>query len=323
MRMCGPILPTSSVQPIVTLAFPPMPVRLVSVHAFTPKRPCLPPGVSRWRDDLALLADLPVPSGPADPPTIVAGDFNSTLDHACFRRLLRGRLADAARETGRGLMPTWSPAPHWPVALLAIDHILVDRRCAVLDTSVHRLAGTDHRAVFARVRLPEHPYGRPGPPEDWRRLVHAQGLEPEHGPEERQGSSARPASQTYRPDDFDCTGAVFAKPGVRVREVPAAARTSTSPRHKPATRLARVCKAGACTKQLEHDVGADRGGQPAGAVLPAVHALRGPDAGEPHLRRLPRRLRHHDQAGCNGVVREHEPHQLGARPAHAGQDSTR
>ena len=155
MRMCGPILPTSSVQPIVTLAFPPMPVRLVSVHAFTPKRPCLPPGVSRWRDDLALLADLPVPSGPADPPTIVAGDFNSTLDHACFRRLLRGELADAARETGRGLMPTWSPAPHWPVALLAIDHILVDRRCAVLDTSVHRLAGTDHRAVFARVRLPE------------------------------------------------------------------------------------------------------------------------------------------------------------------------
>jgi endonuclease/exonuclease/phosphatase family metal-dependent hydrolase len=155
MRMCGPMLPTSSVQPIVTLAFPPMPVRLVSVHAFTPTRPGRAPGVARWRDDLALLAGLAVPGGPADPPMIVGGDFNSTLDHACFRRLIQGRLADAARETGRGLTPTWSPAPHWPVALLAIDHILVDRRCAVLETSVHRLAGTDHRAVFARVRLPE------------------------------------------------------------------------------------------------------------------------------------------------------------------------
>ncbi|HEX9623449.1 MAG TPA: endonuclease/exonuclease/phosphatase family protein [Streptosporangiaceae bacterium] len=164
LRMCGPVLPTSSVQPIVTLAFPSMPVRLVSVHMFTPKRPCTPPGVSLWRDDLAVLAELAVPDGPADPPSIVAGDFNSTLDHAGFRRLLRGKLVDAARETGRGLVPTWSPAPYWPLALLAIDHILVDRRCAVLHTSVHRLPGTDHRAVFARVRLPEPS----SPPAAWR-----------------------------------------------------------------------------------------------------------------------------------------------------------
>ena len=155
MKMCESMLPTSSLQPIVALDFPPMPVRLVSVHMFTPKQPWSRPGMSRWRDDLAVLAALPVPSGPADPPSIVAGDFNSTLDHAGFRRLLSGRLKDAARETGRGLTPTWRPAPYWPVALLAIDHILVDRRCAVLHTSVHRLPGTDHRAVFARVRLPE------------------------------------------------------------------------------------------------------------------------------------------------------------------------
>lgn len=108
-----------------------------------------------WRDDLAVLAAMGVPAGPCDPPSIVAGDFNSTLDHAGFRRLLRRGLADAARETGRGLVPTWSPAPWWPLGLLAIDHILVDRRCAVLETSVHRLPGTDHRAVFARLRLPE------------------------------------------------------------------------------------------------------------------------------------------------------------------------
>lgn len=152
MKMCGPMQPTSSVQPIVALAFPPMPVRLVSVHMFTPKQP-RSPGMSRWRDDLAVLAALPVPNGPADPPSIVAGDFNSTLDHAGFRKLVQGRLVDAARETGRGLTPTWSPRPSWPVGLLAIDHILVDRRCAVQHTSVHRLPGTDHRALFAQVRL--------------------------------------------------------------------------------------------------------------------------------------------------------------------------
>jgi endonuclease/exonuclease/phosphatase family metal-dependent hydrolase len=158
MKTCGPMQPTSSVQPIVVLALPPMPVRLVSVHMFTPKQPWSRSGVSRWRDDLAVLAGLPVPTGPADPPSIVAGDFNSTLDHAGFRRLLSTKgagLKDAARETGRGLTPTWRPAPQWPVALLAIDHILVDRRCAVLGSSIHRLPGTDHRAVFARVRLPE------------------------------------------------------------------------------------------------------------------------------------------------------------------------
>ena len=39
-------------------------------------------------------------------------------------------------------------------ALLAIDHVPTDRRCAVLATSAHWLTGSDHRALYAELRLP-------------------------------------------------------------------------------------------------------------------------------------------------------------------------
>jgi endonuclease/exonuclease/phosphatase family metal-dependent hydrolase len=39
--------------------------------------------------------------------------------------------------------------------VITIDHVLVDRRCAVLASSVHAVPGTDHRAVYAVIRLPE------------------------------------------------------------------------------------------------------------------------------------------------------------------------
>jgi len=52
------------------------------------------------------------------------------------------------------LAPTWGPLPGGRVAVLTLDHVLADPRCAVLASSVHALPGTDHRAVFARLRLP-------------------------------------------------------------------------------------------------------------------------------------------------------------------------
>jgi endonuclease/exonuclease/phosphatase family metal-dependent hydrolase len=86
-------------------------------------------------------------------PLIAAGDFNSTVDHAEFRQLLGHGLKDAACQAGNGLTPTWGIIPG-RFAMLAIDHVLTDDRCAVIGTSVHALHGTDHRAVFARIRLP-------------------------------------------------------------------------------------------------------------------------------------------------------------------------
>ena len=126
-------------------------VQLVCIHAAPPKPPWSPDATARWRTQLSAVP------APGDSPSILAGDFNATLDHAQFRRLLRRGYLDAASQVGNGLSPTWGPQPGRRLALLAIDHVLIDRRCAVLTTSAHRLTGTDHRALYAELRLPGAP----------------------------------------------------------------------------------------------------------------------------------------------------------------------
>ena len=152
------VMPTSSIQPVVTMELPSAPVRLACVHLYAPKGPWSPWGVARWRADLAALSLLPRPVDPADLPLIAAGDFNSTVDHVDFRRLLGHGLKDAACQDGNGLTPTWGIIPG-RLAMLTIDHVLADDRCAVLGTSVHTVPGTDHRAVFAKIRLPSQTGG--------------------------------------------------------------------------------------------------------------------------------------------------------------------
>jgi endonuclease/exonuclease/phosphatase family metal-dependent hydrolase len=142
-----PLPPVSMAQPTARLALPAgQRVELVSVHPCAPSPPSLRRSVARWRAELAVLPP------PADPPRVIAGDFNATADHAQFRRLLRLGHIDAAEQTGNGLAPTWGPAGR--PALLTIDHVLLDPRCAVLATAVHSLPGSDHRAVYAKFRLP-------------------------------------------------------------------------------------------------------------------------------------------------------------------------
>jgi endonuclease/exonuclease/phosphatase family metal-dependent hydrolase len=140
------LAPSSMAQPTARLELPAgQCVELVCVHPCAPGPPSLRRSVARWREELAILP----PS--ADPPRVLAGDFNATADHAQFRRLLRLGHVDAASQTGNGLAPTWGPSGK--PALLTIDHVLVDHRCAVLATSVHFLPGSDHRAVYAKFRL--------------------------------------------------------------------------------------------------------------------------------------------------------------------------
>jgi endonuclease/exonuclease/phosphatase (EEP) superfamily protein YafD len=121
---------------------------LACVHVAAP-RPARSSGpTATWRGQLSALP------GPGDNPLILAGDFNATLDHAQFRRLLRRGYVDAASEAGNGLVFTWGPQPSRRPTLLAIDHVLIDRRCATLATSAHWLTGSDHRALYAEIRLP-------------------------------------------------------------------------------------------------------------------------------------------------------------------------
>jgi endonuclease/exonuclease/phosphatase (EEP) superfamily protein YafD len=123
-------------------------VQLACIHAAPPKPPWSPGATARWRGQLSALP------APGDSPRILAGDFNATLDHAQFRRLLRRGYVDAASQAGNGLSFTWGPRPDRRLTLLAIDHVLIDRRCAALTTSAHWLTGSDHRALYAELRLP-------------------------------------------------------------------------------------------------------------------------------------------------------------------------
>jgi endonuclease/exonuclease/phosphatase (EEP) superfamily protein YafD len=120
-------------------------VELVGVHPVTPQLGRR--GAGPWREELGVL---PAPGGR---PRVVAGDFNATLDHAVFRGVLRLGYADAAQQAGSALTPTWGPPGGR--AVLTLDHVLADKSCAVLAYSVHVVPGSDHRAVYAEIQLPE------------------------------------------------------------------------------------------------------------------------------------------------------------------------
>ena len=127
-------------------------VHLACIHAAPPKPPRFPGATARWRSQLSALP------APDDGPCVLAGDFNATLDHAQFRGLLRRGYLDAASQVGNGLSATWGPETGRRLTLLAIDHVLIDPSCAVLATSAHWLPGSDHRALYAELRLPA-PHG--------------------------------------------------------------------------------------------------------------------------------------------------------------------
>ncbi|MFB9724432.1 endonuclease/exonuclease/phosphatase family protein [Planobispora longispora] len=120
------------------------PVEIIDVHPYAP----LGDLVYDWA---TAIDAFPAPSG--DRIRIFAGDFNASLDHAVMRRFLDRGYADAADRVGQGLVPTW-PAGRSIPPVITIDHVVVDRRVAVNQVSVHTVPGTDHRAVFADLRLP-------------------------------------------------------------------------------------------------------------------------------------------------------------------------
>ena len=144
----GPVvMSVHMAQPTATAELPNgQAVELICVHP-APPAPGRKGGAARWREELAVLPP------PGELPRVLAGDFNATLDHAAFRDVLRLGYADTALQAGNGLTPTWGPPGRG--AVLPLDHVLVDRSCAVLASSVHLVPGSDHRAVYAEIQLPE------------------------------------------------------------------------------------------------------------------------------------------------------------------------
>ncbi|MCW2913178.1 MAG: hypothetical protein JWN52_1246 [Actinomycetia bacterium] len=122
--------------------------RRLQVTTVHPLPPISGSAFGKWRHD---LRGLPA-ADPHGPVRILAGDYNATLDHAMLRSVISRGYVDAADQAGRGLHPTWGVSMYGPP--LSLDHILVDRRCAVRRVSIHDLPGSDHRAVLAELRLP-------------------------------------------------------------------------------------------------------------------------------------------------------------------------
>jgi endonuclease/exonuclease/phosphatase (EEP) superfamily protein YafD len=121
----------------------------VTVESAHPAAPYAADQMTHWLAGQTGL-DRATPDGPL---RLLAGDFNSTLDHAALRALLASGYRDAASVVGRGGRPTWrlhqSRLPG-----VALDHVLADRRIGVRAAEVHRLPGSDHRALFAELILP-------------------------------------------------------------------------------------------------------------------------------------------------------------------------
>jgi len=120
--------------------------RALVVESVHPLAPYSGEALPLWRGD---LLEEPVPD-PAGPPTVLLGDFNSTLDHAKVRALVGLGYRDAADATGEGLVPTWGT--HVPP--ITLDHVLVDDRIGVRKVLVKRIAKSDHRAVIAELTVP-------------------------------------------------------------------------------------------------------------------------------------------------------------------------
>jgi endonuclease/exonuclease/phosphatase (EEP) superfamily protein YafD len=122
------------------------PVELYAVHMSAPWDIAR---TARWGRDLRALPPAATPGALR----IIAGDLNSTLDHAELRRVLATGYQDAADEAGAGLDPTWPSDRRIPPGV-TIDHVLADARCGVGEVRTFDVPGTDHRALLAELVLP-------------------------------------------------------------------------------------------------------------------------------------------------------------------------
>ncbi|GAB2625213.1 endonuclease [Paractinoplanes abujensis] len=123
------------------------PVLVESAHPLAPYARSV---LKQWRKDL-LAEPRADQSGT---PVVLLGDFNATLDHSPLRELIASGYRDAADTTGKGLIGTWGPYDGDPIPPVTIDHVLVDKRIGVRETSVHRIPRSDHRAVIAGLTVP-------------------------------------------------------------------------------------------------------------------------------------------------------------------------
>lgn len=121
---------------------------IIAVHVVAP----IPGEMGNWRSDLSWLRDAC-----ADSNTIMAGDFNSTIDHysglATAEGATIGACADAGLASDNAAVGTW---PTQLPALLGapIDHVMATTNWRVSGMRVvesHDKFGSDHRPVLVQL----------------------------------------------------------------------------------------------------------------------------------------------------------------------------
>ncbi|MGC4939558.1 endonuclease/exonuclease/phosphatase family protein [Kribbella sp. DT2] len=119
-------------------------LRLIAYHGYPP----LPSEVTTWKQDLVVLRKW----CSSDVPTIVAGDFNATTDHADFRDALGKNCRSVGPAVGAGLQGTW-PSDRPAFARTQIDHVVAGAGVEPSRFKTYDIDGTDHRAVIAAVAV--------------------------------------------------------------------------------------------------------------------------------------------------------------------------
>jgi endonuclease/exonuclease/phosphatase family metal-dependent hydrolase len=125
---------------------------VITIHLANPVM--FPPTLALRRRQVEALSSW-LSHTPHPGQRVLMGDFNATPLWPAYRRLTRlmpDGVAAWAKEQGKRPSRTWGYHPRLP-AMLRIDHVLVEGM-KVTDSSVHRLRGGDHRALWVRLERP-------------------------------------------------------------------------------------------------------------------------------------------------------------------------
>lgn len=123
-------------------------INFVDVH---PQAPLTRSHIPWTEDQPVLLAELAALPGA----TVLAGDFNATLDHRIMRDLQAEGYVDAAESAGDGFAPTYPQGTRFPrFPMVTIDHVMFRNVDAgVAATSTHPIQNSDHRALIVTLVL--------------------------------------------------------------------------------------------------------------------------------------------------------------------------